>query len=201
MKSRPTGVMLDDMRSLAPARAVAMAALLTAPLAGAAQSVSFQATGEVFFLGWDSIGSGASYSDDRVVGPNVNLTRREDGGWAGDLLGQNVDLTVTPTRLSAPNLDIHLERKGDELTVRGNLFGRHFNLEKTPKSVSGRSGNCSFDLSRRQPGVMRGGVGCTDPRSIFPATATGMLKLAGNAAEREPSLPQLALALIAVMGI
>ncbi len=189
------------MRPLPSARAVALAALLAAPLAGTAQDTSFQATGEVFFLGWDGIGSGASYSEDRIVGPNVNLTRRDDGGWAGDLLGQNVDLAVTPTRLSAPNLDVHGEKKGDELTVRGNVFGRRFSLQKTPKSVSGRSGNCSFDLSRRQPGVMQGEVGCTDPRSVFPATGHGTLKLAGNAAEREPSLPQLALALIAVMGI
>ncbi len=189
------------MRSIPLTRIAAIATLLAAPLAGGAQSLSFQATGEVFFLGWDGVGSGASYSDERVIGPNVNLTRRDDGGWAGDLLGQNVDLTVTPTRLSAPNLDVHLERKGDGLTVRGLVFGRRFSVEMTPKAVSGRSGNCSFDLERRQPGVLRGGVGCTDPRSAFPATATGTLKLSGNAAEREPSLPQLALALIAVMGI
>ncbi len=189
------------MRLPPPPRIGAVAILLAAPLAAGAQSLSFQASGEVFFLGWDSVGSGASYSDDRIIGPNVNLTRRDDGGWAGDLLGQNVDMTVTPTRLSAPNFDIHITRKGDELTVRGIVFGRPFNVAMTPKTVSGRSGNCSFDLERRQPGVMRGGVGCTDPRSVFPATATGTLKLAGNAAEREPALPQLALALIAVMGI
>ncbi len=189
------------MRSLPLPRIAASAILIAAPLAGGAQSLSFQATGEVFFLGWDSVGSGASYSDDRVVGPNVNLTRRDDGGWAGDLLGQNVDLTVTPTRLRAPNFDVHLERKGDEISIRGIVFGRPFSIEMTPKTASGRSGICSFDLQRRQPGVLRGGVGCTDPRSVFPATATGTLKLSGNAAEREPTLPQLALALIAVMGI
>jgi len=187
------------MRSLPSARSLVVATFLAAPLAGAAQSPDFQASGEVFFLGWGGIGNGVSYSDDRIVGPNVNLTRRDDGGWAGDLLGQNVDLVVTATRLSAPNFDVHIERKVDQLIVRGIVFGQRFSIEMTPKELSGRSGNCSFDLSRRQPGVLRGGVGCTDPRSPLPSTGTAMLKLAGDAAAREPLLPQLALALIAAL--
>ncbi len=189
------------MRLLPPVRILPVATLLVASVAAAAQTPPpiFQPTGEVYFIGVGGVGSGASYTEDRVIGPNVNLTRRDDGGWAGDLLGQNVDITVTPTRLSAPNFDVHIERKGDELAVRGTVFGQRFSMEMTPRELSGRSGNCSFDLSRRQPGVLRGNVGCTDPRSVFPATATGTLKLSGDAAEREPSLPQLALALIAAL--
>jgi hypothetical protein len=184
---------------LPSARTLAVATLLAAPFAGAAQSPTLQATGEVYFLAWGEVGVGISYGDDRIVGPNVNLTRRDDGGWAGDLLGQNVDLMVTPTRLSAPNFDVHVERKADLLVVRGNVFGRRFSIEMTPKELSGRSGNCSFDLSRRGPGLLRGSVGCADPRSTFPSTGTSTLKLAGDAAQREPSLPQLALALIAAL--
>lgn len=187
------------MRLLPSARALAVTILLATPLAGAAQSPPFQATGEIYFLGFGGAGGGASYSDDRIIGPTVNLTRREDGGWAGDLLGQNVDLLVTPTRLSAPNFDVHLERKGDLLIIRGNVFGQHFSVEMTPKALSGRSGNCSFDLARREPGLLRGSIGCMTRRSSLPSTGSGTLKLAGDAAGREPSLPQLALAFIAVL--
>lgn len=188
------------MRPLPPALGLAIATLLAVPGGAAGQSQPFQATGEVFFLGYGGVGNGASYSDDRIVGQNVNLTRRDDGGWAGDLLGQNVDMVVTPERLSAPNFDVHIERKGDRLAVRGNVFGQRFSVEMTPKELTGRSGSCSFDLSRIQPGVFRGNVGCMSPRASLPSTGTGLLKLAGDASQREPALPQLALALIAALG-
>lgn len=185
------------MRALRPMWALGLAASLASPFEASAQSPSFQPAGEILFVPWGSTGAGVSYSDDRIVGPNVNLTRRDDGGWAGDLMGQNVDLSVTPTRLSGPNFDVHIESKGDELRVRGNAFGVHVSVEVDPKRIAGRSGNCSFDLTRRMPGVFRGEVGCASPRAILPSTGTATLKLAGNAAAREPSLPQFALALLA----
>ncbi len=172
-------------------------------LAGLAlPALAFDPSGEVQFVasGTLSGGAGAAYDAERVVGPMANLTRRDDGGWVGDLAGQNIDLEVSDRKLAGANVDIHLERSADKTTVRGLYFGKRISLELGPKTMSGRVGACSIDLERKAPGVFRGDVGCVDPRGgLMPQTAKATLKLTGDAASTYPPMPQFALALMAVL--
>ena len=157
---------------------------------------AFEPIGEVQFAAGGS-GAGASFDADRLVGPAVNLTRREGGGWAGDLAGQNLSLALKGKKLTAPNVTIAFERndKGN-VRVQGLWYGNRFRIDLDEKKAHGRFGTCSLDLKRTAPGYYRGDVGCF--RGSMPATARASLKLLGQAATGD-ALPQLALALLAVL--
>src|SRR5690242_902387 len=103
----------------------ALAALLLSPLGGAAQDrPPFEATGELRFHGYGSVGTSAAFDGERLVGPTVNLTRREDGTWGGDLAGQNMDLEVTERRVSGPNVSLALSQKDGRTEVEGLFFNQ-----------------------------------------------------------------------------
>jgi len=173
----------------------ALAALLAAPAAQA-----FDPTGAVSFSMGSGLGGDATFDVERVVGPNVNVSREEGAGWAGDLSGGNMALEVTPTRLRAAGISLTLERKPGELKVEGLFFGQRVRLELTGKAFTGRYGNCSFDLTvaPKTPGLYRGDVGCMK-RGALPASGKASMRLAGDAAAPEPPMPQTVLALLAVL--
>lgn len=177
-------------RLLLPA---ALAALLAAPAS------AFEPTGELTFRVRGNAGTGASFDAERLVGPSVNLTRREGGSWAGDIAGQNVSLEVSDRRVSGANVDLHLGNDGKKRMVRGNFFGRRLWLEYSGKKLSGRFGDCSLSLERRRAGVLEGDVGCVERAGNLPRTAHAILQLAGEAAQAEPPMPQFALALVALL--
>jgi hypothetical protein len=129
----------------------------------------------------------------------VNLTRREGGGWAGDIAGQNVSLEVSDRRVSGANVDLHLVAEAGKRTVRGNFFGQRLWLEYSGKKLSGRFGDCSLSLQQRRAGVLEGDVGCIERAGTLPRTAHAILQLAGDAARPEPPMPQFALALLALL--
>jgi hypothetical protein len=173
----------------------AAAALLAAPAA-----LAFDPTGAVSFQA-PGAGAGANFDGERVVGPNVNLSREEEGaGWAGDLSGANMALEVSPTRLRGASVSLTVERKPGELKVEGLFFGQRVRLELTGKAFTGRYGSCSFDLvvAPKTPGLYRGDVGCMK-RGVTPATGKAGRRRAGDAAGAEPPLPQTVLALLAVL--
>ncbi len=169
-------------------------ALVAALVALAPGDLPYEPTGEVLIV---PPGASASFSSDRVVGPVVNLTRMEGGYWAGDILGQNVQLEVTDRAIRGPNFDVHIERKKGAIVVRGNVFATRINVEFGPKEIEGRMGACSIDLAKKRPGIFSGQIGCQ--RGGLPAVTGATMKLAGDAAAEEPPLPQLAFALIAVL--
>ncbi len=183
--------------------AAALVAALAAPGASRAQAArAFEATGELSFHAQGTVGAGAAFDEDRVVGPNVDVARRDDGFWVGELLGLNVSLSVASDRISGPNVDLHVvKEKNEVVAIRGSFFGRRVYLEFGPKTLSGRMGACSVDLARKIPGTYAGDVGCTstNPRDIFPLTARATLRLSGQAAEKAPPQPQFALALMAII--
>ncbi|HEX9290793.1 MAG TPA: hypothetical protein VF904_14835 [Anaeromyxobacteraceae bacterium] len=172
---------------------LAVASFLAGP------ALAFDPSGELLFVARGAQSAGASYDADRLVGPTVNMSRREDGGWAGDLGGQNIDLEVSDTRLSGANVDLHVDRSNDKTTVRGTYFGQRISLELSPRTVSGRVGACSLDLTRKRPGYYEGDLGCVTRGTAMPAVAKATLKLAGDAATARPPMPQFALALISVL--
>lgn len=180
---------MSTLRTLA-----VLAALAAAPHA----ALAFEPTGELSFNAGGLAGGGASFDQERVVGPSVNVSRQETGGWAGDLSGSNMELAVSPTRLSGAGVSLALEQRPNALKVEGLFFGQRVRLELDAKKFSGRYGRCSFDLTRKAPGIYRGDVGCLRTGS-FPSTARVVFRLSGQAADETPPMPQLALALLAVL--
>lgn len=174
-------------------------ALAAAAAALATPALAFEPAGELVLNLRGGPSAGASWDADHLVGPTVNLARTYEGGWAGDVRGMNADLTVTPDGIHGADVNLFLTRKGDKVTLRGNFGNQHLTLELTAKSVSGRFGDCSVDLSRRAPGYFQGELGCTQGGD-FPLVMTAILKLAGNAADPSTApMPQMALALLSVL--
>ncbi|BDG07324.1 hypothetical protein [Anaeromyxobacter paludicola] len=183
-------------------RTVLAGALLLAALGAASPARAapdFKPTGEVILVGLGP-GFGASFDAERVVGPNVNLTRRGEDAWAGDIAGLDVDLSVQGGHITGPNVDLHVARQGERTEIRGLLRGKVVRLEVDAKKVSGRSGVCSLELRRDQAGDYEGDLGCVGRRSALPATGRSFLRVQGDAAtpERRP-FPQFALALVAII--
>lgn len=186
------------VHALKLALAAALLAAIALP-AAAQQEAPFEATGELRFHGYGSIGTSAAFDAHRLIGPTVNLTRRDDGTWGGDLAGQNMDLTVTPDRVSGPNVNLLLSRKGDRTEVEGLFFNTRFRVSMSGKRLHGRFGDCSFDMTRRRDGSFNGEVGCIRRGATFPVTTRATLSFIGQAAEPAPPQPQFALALLAVL--
>jgi hypothetical protein len=179
-------------------RVAAAALLALLAVSALAQSPEYEPTGEVRFRA-GGLGGGTSFSGDRVVGPNVNMTRREDGGWAGDLLGQNLDLHLDKDRLTGPNVNLGFSQKGDAVSIEGLFFGRRVRIDFDRKRLQGRMGACSLDMRHlKTAAIFRGSFGCVRGGGM-PASGIGDLQLYGDAAAEKPPLPQLTLALVATL--
>ena len=172
---------------------------VTTPAPGETKPAAFKATGEVFF---DAQGSGTSvaFSDFRMVGPRVNMTRADDGGWRGNVGDREMILKVQLGRITGDGVDLYVVRKpgaAPALSIQGMYFQRQvwFTLKAGEIQGTTDGGHCSFDLNPAQaPGYWTGGVGCGG------STRMGTLQLTGSAANLgEPPMPQLVLALIAVL--
>lgn len=186
------------MRTLVAA-AVTLAALASAAPGRAQDAAPFEPTGEIRFRGSGALSTGASFDESRVVGPSVNLTRREDGTWAGDLAGHDLDLRVQKDRVTGPNVNITFRTQDGKTRVEGLFFGRRVRVEMDRKKLTGRFGTCSVDLKRRGAQHFQGDVGCFADAASMGSAGKGSLTLYGEAAEETPPMPQFALALVAIM--
>ncbi len=125
----------------------------------------------------------------RVRGPNVNLSRRTDGSWAGVLDARAVDVTVTDTRIVG--VDLLLTRAQSEpgrLVITGQFQGLIYRFELDDERVVIRGPSRSYDL----PGRQLGG----DQTTYGPQ---GNLVLQGQAGAERPPWPQLAFGLLSLM--
>ncbi len=169
---------------------------VTTPPPGEVKGARFVADGEVF---WDAQGTGTSvaFNDFRMVGPQVNMTRDASGKWAGNIGGREMILTVIPGKISGDGVDLYVVRKGATLSVQGMYFQRQVWFTVKAGEIQGTTdgGRCSFDLNpSNQPGWFTGGVGCGGSMRM------GTLQLTGTAANLDqPTMPQLLLALVAVL--
>jgi hypothetical protein len=140
----------------------------------------FRATGEVL-----THGSSVAFNDWRVMGPHVNLTRRSDGTWAGDVDGTDVLLAPSEGRLSGATADLHFLRREGQLLVRGTIGGRSINIRVQIGDGVRTAGGIMCSLQ----GYL---VDC-DPKS---SASNPGIELRGAAASvRDPVMPQLGLAL------
>jgi hypothetical protein len=183
---------MRTLRHLAPA-----AALLALACAGAGSQVpiafsepapgaapaGYAPTGEVIVRG-----RGATFDDRRVVGPTVNLTRAEDGTWAGSILGASVALKpVAPGRLKGAGGDLHFVSWEGVLVARGTLGTRTVDVRYRPGQGhrTGAGVVCEAAVAT---------VDCT-----ASTNASGAAELRGRAASPDPPMPQLGFALLATM--
>jgi hypothetical protein len=170
---------------------------VTAVPAGETQPKDFTATGSVNLYGAGS-GQSADFSDFRVVGPRVNMSRNADGTWAGNLDGRDMILTVTPGRIDGYGVNLYVFKKAATVSVQGMFGQRQVWFTMKPDEIQGTTdgGRCSFDLTRNAQGLFEGGVGCVGQ------VTTATLKLSGAAADvSNPVVPQLVLALLTVFPI
>lgn len=175
-----------------------LAAAAMAALPAFAQNAPYEPTGEVRFI-TVGMGAGASFDDDRIVGPAVNLTRREDGTWAGDLGGRDLDLHGSGGKLVGANVSLSYSQKDGRTEVEGLFYGTRIRFSLDAKKFRGRIGACSIDFTRRGGGTYRGDVGCLRAGARLPNTGKARMELLGEAATTTPPLPQLAFALIAIL--
>lgn len=180
------------------ARAAALVIALAAAAPAAAQDVPFEPTGEIRMNGVSGFSS-VSFDQERIVGPVVNLTGREDGTWAGDLGGQDLDLHPVSGGLQAPNVTLKFRTKDGRTTVEGLYFGQRVRIELDAKKLSGRFGSCSMSLKRKGAPVYSGDLGCLNAGARLPTAGRVWVELMGEAASSTPPLPQFALALLAVL--
>jgi len=127
----------------------------------------------------------ATIDDWLVQGPEVKVGRRVDGMWTGTLLGRPVTLAPAMGTISGSGIDLVVERHGAGTRIAGTVFDAPVNFEITVTAVKGFAGGNAFDLSRQGTGQYDG-----------PA---GMLTLRGAAGTNAAPMPQVALALVAVL--
>lgn len=205
---------------MAAAAALACAGVPPAPPAVPPTFAEGGPGGAMIFLPHGTVGTGATFDGDRVVGPTVNMAVTPEGAWGGDLYGRNFVLQVSEGRLRGAAFELAVQWEGDELRLAGIVQGRRVNVGLSPRRLHGTTdgGICSFDLTLAAPGSYQGFVSCPSapgrpglptvspqPRAPFarerlPAVTSTTFRLMGDAARLDqPALPQLALALLAVL--
>ena len=172
--------------------------LALAVLAAAPPVHAFDPVGGLDFTVAGLTSAGASFDAERVVGPIVNMSRQEEGGWAGDLNGNDMPLAVTPKKLSGAGVSLQIDRSPDALSIEGLFFSHRVRIELTGKKLTGRYGACSFDLKKVKEGLYVGDTGCLRNRTL-PTTGQATFRLVGVAASSDVPMPQLALGLLAVL--
>ena len=192
------------MAPLARAAGFLALALALQPRAASAQtdvSETFDATGEIRLRASGAQTASAAFNTVRVVGPLVNVTRRDDGTWAGDLLGQDLDLRFVEgkdLKVTGTNFLLVQRQSGDRTEVEGLLNGIRFRASLDSKSITAKFGDCSMDLSRKGS-IYRGTVGCIQPNTTLPHTDRIQFELLGEAGATKPPFPQFGIALVAVL--
>jgi len=132
-------------------------------------------------------GRGATFDAVRVRGPNVNMTKRTDGSWAGTLSGTAVDVSVTPTHVRGANFLLsNQDSTRDHYIVTGQIQGRIVRFELDQNKALIRTTTQSVTL---MPRTLTNDAAAYGPRSE--------LQLHGQAALLEPPWPQMAFALVA----
>lgn len=141
----------------------------------------FEPTGGVQYLA-----RGATFSSTRVVGPNVNLTKRSDGSWGGRLLDQPVDVNQYQNRITGADFTLEAEATPTGQLVTGQFQGQSIRFEIGKSMIRVRVGRESFTLGAHGPGHYG---------------AAGEFELSRDAAQAVPPFPQVAFAMIGAFSL
>lgn len=143
---------------------------------GARGASGFQPSGEVF----SSLGSSVAFNDERILGPEINLTRRADGTWAGTINGTLVDIRVKEGNLHGIHIDLNWQPIEGGFKAQGLIGQRIVRVQVDEKWLEVQNGRTSASLWRTGPGTFE------DTR--------GSMRLEGEA--QDLKMPQTVLALL-----
>jgi hypothetical protein len=133
-------------------------------------------------------GQTAAFHETHVFGPQISLSRREDGTWAGRVHGTPVELSHEgPDRLVGSNVHLQFTQTDTMSEVRGLWFGQQVRFTFKQDKVSIRLGNRSQDYVPSGPGLWI-------PESLMELRP---LKLKGAAADPKRWMEHITFALIA----
>lgn len=149
--------------------------------AAAAPAAEFKPTGEVRYAAVGQSYS-ASFSEDRVVSPIMDVSRTADGSWRGRIAGSVVDVSVYPNRVAGSGLTMSLEQQeGGAVEISAQQEGRILRFELDAQKLVVRTPSFSTTLGNNGDGTFG---------------RDGVVKLTGDAMKATPPWPQFALALV-----
>lgn len=168
----------------------------------------FHPLGRIDFRGFS-----AAFSEDRVVGPNVSLSRRNDGSWTGRIRDSVIDVNVRTDGVRGSGLLASWEESATGVTVHSECYGQILHLEVNDQIMKLRTSSGARELGRpvMVPGLgpvyNEGALPGSGPPSFRPTTSftlqrldrehfQGDFTLSGVASELHPPEPQFALAMI-----
>ncbi len=167
-----------------PTAPAATPASPAAPAPAAARPADDAVVGEIITLPYNRT---ASYGPTRVRGPNVNLSDQGNGEWKGNIKDLDGVFRVTEKRIAGGNLNVVVERDGDEWTAQGTVNGRRVRIAMEKDGFVARYDDRLYDLKRVAPDLW--------------ATPGGgpAIRVKGDAGRRDPYFPQFVFALLAVL--
>lgn len=175
---------MDRLLSLVAALTLAVPALAVAGDPASPTKTVDVMVGEVISLPY---ARSASYGPGMIRGPAVNLTDGGDGEWKGNIKDLNGVFKVTENRISGANLNLVVDRDGEEWTCQGTVDGKRVRIVLSPDRLVARYDIRLYDLERVSPDLW-----ATVPSG--PA-----IRVKGDAAAKGPYYPQFILALLAVL--
>lgn len=98
-------------------------------------------------------GYSASFDETRVVGPRVEVSQRDDGTWAGVLLGNPVTVTLEGQRLVGPNFEFTWTQTENGLDGRGVVRGQLVRVTVDEENLYIRNGAQNWSLQKTSEGV------------------------------------------------
>lgn len=138
-------------------------------------------------------GPSASFDDNRVIGPAINVSRRPDGTWTGWIRGQAVNLGVKGNQISDASLTLNVQELPEGVEVRGLWVGAprsgDIAIRVTPTEFYAREPHIEPPIFLDAAGPGRYG------RGAF----ANAVALEGEAALPHPPEPQFALALLGAL--
>jgi hypothetical protein len=140
--------------------------------------------GEVIVLPYNA---SAAYGPGLVRGPKVNLTDQGNGEWKGNIKNLDGVFTVTEKRISGANLNMVMDRDGDEWTCQGTVEGMRVRIVLSADTLVARYNTRFYELKRVEP-------------DLWATVPTGSaIRVKGDAAGKSPYYPQFIFALLAVL--
>jgi hypothetical protein len=140
--------------------------------------------GEVIVLPYNRA---AAYGATRVRGPTVNMTDAGNGEWKGNIKDLDGIFRVTETRISGGNLNVVVDRDGEEWTAQGTVNGRRVRIAMEKDGLVVRYDDRLYDMKRVAPDLW-----ATVP--VGPG-----LRVKGDAGRTDPFYPQFIIALLAIL--
>jgi hypothetical protein len=148
----------------------------------------FRSTGEVALSGRIPLVStnpgGASFNRERVVGVQVDVSKRNDGTWGGRINGAPVSINEAGTRITGSGVDINIKRNENEWVIGGYWINESIRIVLNDQEIRAQTPGRSFALKKIADGLYG---------------EEGQLRFLGEAALPDPPMPQLAVALLATI--